>query len=415
MIWTAGIIIVLLLSAYIYGPLTLLGFCSADDPWMLLLNKYAHPESYSLQYLREVFTRINDIQYSPVNTLVYSLIYRFNAYDPYYFHLFNFCLHMANGIILLLLARRILSAFSIPNAGIIAYLVYMLWCLHPLNVEPVVWVSGSKILICTFLTLVSFYYFVKAFPQNNLRSYLISTLFFIASCFCKEQGIITPFMCLLFAVCYQLKRNGTWRVGQRATYFIVLSILFSAAFGVFTLYTVNDLPKSHFVPIAAYPLQQRIMLCFYCIRFYIMNFLFPYNLHLHYPFPIRSYESLPFVYVLFSLLFLSFCIFLMLLVRKSKDFYFYVLCLGIFLLQIFLELQIIPMTRPAIVADRYMYLPSFGLLLAGMHLLVNQCYILVKNRKAQRLCAAFFVIYILYFSTYSNQLVKNWANINLVK
>jgi len=176
MIWTAGIIIVLLLSAYIYGPLTLLGFCSADDPWMLLLNKYAHPESYSLQYLREVFTRINDIQYSPVNTLVYSLIYRFNAYDPYYFHLFNFCLHMANGIILLLLARRILSAFSIPNAGIIAYLVYMLWCLHPLNVEPVVWVSGSKILICTFLTLVSFYYFVKAFPQNNQHAVLYCIL-----------------------------------------------------------------------------------------------------------------------------------------------------------------------------------------------------------------------------------------------
>jgi hypothetical protein len=415
MIRAAGAIIVMLLSAYVYRPIATMSFCVADDPWMLLVNKYAHPGAYTPQYFHQVFTRINDIQYSPLNTLVYSLIYKFNAYDPYYFHLFNFSLHMVNGLLVLLLARKILLGFAIPNAGIVAYFVYLLWCLHPLNVEPVVWISGSKILICTFLTLVSFNCFVSGFLHNKLLYYVVSMLFFVLSCFCKEQGIITPFMCLLFAVCYRLKRGPSWHIGQRATFFISLSLLFSIAFGVFTMYTVNELTKSNFVPVEAYPIGQRILLSFYCIRFYLINFLIPINLHYHYPFPIRPSGSLPLTYALFSLLFLSFCIFFALLIRKSRNFYFFTLCIGIFLLQIALELQIIPMTRPAIVADRYMYLPSFGLLLAGMHLLVNKCYFIFTNNKAQRLCAAFFIIYALYFTSYSNQLVKNWAQFNIVR
>jgi hypothetical protein len=80
-----------------------------------------------------------------------------------------------------------------------------------------------------------------------------------------------------------------------------------------------------------------------------------------------------------------------------------------------LELQIIPMTRPAIMADRYMYLPSFSLILLAVSWVVNSFYKNIHHFLPQRLILMFILIMFFFFVTYSEQLVFNWSQFNIVK
>lgn len=120
-----------------------------------------HPEKYSFYYFDNIFHRISNIQYSPLNTFYYSLIYKINGYDPYYFHLANVIIHLINTLLVFLLSKQILRAFNIQGASYISLITSFLWGICAVNVEPVVWISGSKILISTFLTLVSFLCFIR--------------------------------------------------------------------------------------------------------------------------------------------------------------------------------------------------------------------------------------------------------------
>lgn len=167
--------------------------------------QYVHPEHYSISWLKSVFTTYNENQYSPVNTLYFAGIYLINGYDPYYYHLFPVCLHILNALLVFLLAKEILQAFSIGNWQLNAYLICLLWAVHPLNVETVIWVCGSKILICSLFCLWSFWLFIKATQKNSFWHYACAVLLFLAGCFTKEQGMVTPIMLVLYpSVVYTL-------------------------------------------------------------------------------------------------------------------------------------------------------------------------------------------------------------------
>jgi hypothetical protein len=88
---------------------------------------------------------------------------------------------------------------------------------------------------------------------------------------------------------------------------------------------------------------------------------------------------------------------------------------GILLIQLSLELQIIPMTRPAIMADRYMYLPSFSLILLAVSWIVSSFFKNSYHFLTRRLLLMFVLIMFFFFVTYSEQLVFSWSQFNIVK
>lgn len=409
-----GISIVSLLAGFIYAPITHLNFSQPDDRWMLLKYTDVHPEHFSLTYLHRIFTTFNDIQYSPVNTLYYYLIYQINGYDAYYYHLFSVILHLLNTVVVYYIARRIFLLFSINNVNICSFLLSLLWCINPLNVEPVVWISASKVILFSSFSLLSFLNFIKAYQYGKEKYFLYSILFLLLSCFCKEQAIVTPVMFILFVICLNgKKRMQPLKWKSWIGYFSIM-LLISIIFGLISL-KANSLATSQFIPIIKYPLSQRIVLSFYCISFYLTSQIIPIHLHYHYPFPINPNEWMPISYYIYPIVFLLFCILLISVIRQSKNSLFYIFGIGMFLLQIILVLQIIPMTRPAIMADRYMYIPSFALLMMLVPIGVNNIYFKIRNQKVKHIIKILLVLYVLYFTIYSHHLVRNWTIINLIK
>lgn len=396
-----------------YFPIQYLFFSSPDDRWMLLKNELVHPDGFSLEYLYEVFRAPGDIQYSPVNTLYYYLIYCINGYDPYYYHLFSLLLHAANVWVVYKLAKETLMAFFIENPCLIAYFTAFVWAIHPLNVESVAWISASKVLLFSLFSLLSCWLFVKGILANRPLYLISSIILFIVSCFCKEQSLVTPLMFLLFVVCYKMNNREYMVINWQLVATLTISVLIAVVFGIVFM-KLNAGDSGFVTPMVQYSFFERMILSFYCLRFYLTSFLIPAGLHFHYGYPFPKGGHIPVLYFVYPLLFIGFSYFLYMLIRHATNKYFYFFCLGTFLIQIGLVLQVIPMTRRAIMADRYMYIPLIPLLMVLMEVAVNFLpWHLGRNKVIRSIPAIVLIAAIVTYTLYTNELAHYWASLNM--
>jgi protein O-mannosyl-transferase len=408
----AGTAIILLALTYIYNMLPQMNFSMQDDRWMLLRYSNVHPEHYSFAWLKSVFITYNENQYSPVNTLYFAAIYLINGFDPYYYHLFPVCLHIINVMLVFLLAKEIFLSFKINNWQLNAYLVCLLWAIHPLNVETVIWVCGSKILICSLCCLWSFLLFIKAVQKNSFLRYALAVLLFLAGCFTKEQAMVTPIMLVLYMWCLRLHNRQQLLKWEPWYWCILVMMLINIPVVVITEHA-NAIGK--FTPIANYPMLQRIILSFYCLSFYVTNQVVPVKLHYHYPFPVLPEDPMPLTFYLYPVCFTVFMVLLWVFLRHDRYRNFYLFGIGTFFIQILLVLQVIPMTRPAIMADRYMYMSSFALMVILLPPFINGVLLKMADTRNRYFLQVMMAIYIVCFTVYSHELASRWILYNLIK
>ena len=151
--------ILLLLMAFVtlglYYPATLAPFCLLDDE--ILVRDVLNNPSWS--YLKQVFGPNQGDAYGgpyfrPLSTLVFFLVAKAVGLEPAPFHLFNVIIHLANGLLIYFLTRRVHSTHSASTW--LGFTAAMLFLVHPVNVEAVAWVSGRPTLLSTFFILLSF-------------------------------------------------------------------------------------------------------------------------------------------------------------------------------------------------------------------------------------------------------------------
>jgi len=406
-------VLVLLLSVIIYHPITSLGFASMDDDWMLLGFKMVHPPSFNISYLFKLFTTFNSIQYSPVNTLYYYAIYLINGYDPYWYHLGGWLIHLINTALVYLFIKRILNLFNNPSASIIACICCVLWVIHPLNVESVIWISSSKVLLYTMFMLIALLSMLRFALTKNISYYLISLICFIAACLCKEQAVVFPVIMLTFFLIFYSSKSEL-----SIKYWLLASIPFfaiSIAMGVVTI-VAQQQAYGPYEPASLYGFFDRVIFSFYCLCFYLLNAFLPISLHYQYNYPIKPNETIPIIYYSFPIAFLVIIVFFGFFIKKHSARHLYFFWFLFFLINIFLCIQIVPMRRPAIMADRYMYFSLIGLLVLLIYFvndslksLKNKNYELVKN-----IAYGFGLIYATSLIIISSQMAINWQSHNLI-
>jgi tetratricopeptide (TPR) repeat protein len=142
------------------------------------------------------------------------------------------------------------------------------------------------------------------------------------------------------------------------------------------------------------------------IFFYLQKFLVPVNLSAIYVFPLKSNNWLPCEYYIYTSLvvILSFIIWRG---RKNKKLIFGI---GIFLLTLSINLPLVSL-RSVIFADRYAYLPFFGLffLLATFYQSFTEKYF-YTHRKYIYSLTIFILIYGLFLSFETWEVNKKWEN-----
>lgn len=394
----------ILLFSFIFQNSVSLEFAKYDDEWMLI-NQNLIKNDLNYEFFKNIFTEVNNLQYSPLNTLYYGLIYRINSLDPYWYHIGSIVIHFLNTFLVYNFLIKVLKRFKFQAIYEIAYLIALLWCVHPLNVEAIVWISASKIPLFSLFYLISSLFFIDFLTKKNNKSlyYILSLLMFVLSFFCKEQAVCLSLTHLLISIFFiPDSKRSIRRLFIINFPFILLSIIL----GIITLYVNTYDGGKH--PFEEYSWNHRFFYFFYSIGIYVINVFLPLNLKYVNKFPNLPNESIPlFLYVIPITITTSFyCLFKILKSNKYSKLYLFLSAFFIF--NLILVLHIFSLSRAYIVSDRYMYLP----LIAGLSFIVIIIYDFINSSYSSKNWSTYILFLIIIYTSFlvytSYNLVNLW-------
>lgn len=194
-----------------------------DDEALILKNPYLGRavglgKFFSLTYWKQS-NFPND--YRPVEMYSYSFDYFFWQKNPFGFHATNILIHIFNCFALYLLLRLIFKRTSL------ALLVSVLFSLHPIHSEAVIWIQNRSELLATGLSLVSLIAFVRCVKNRTgaRLSFGLAIAVFIFAFLAKETALIVPLLCvpILMFIPALSKRHALYRL---ISLLILAAILF---------------------------------------------------------------------------------------------------------------------------------------------------------------------------------------------
>lgn len=286
------------------------------------------------------------VYYKPIVTSVFSLIYAISKNHVFLYHLLQISLHITNAVIIFIFYRLFFK-------GILSLLLALVFLVHPLNVESVVYISAIQEPLF-FIFGMSALLVLKLNFSNN-KKIVFSSLLMLFSVLSKETGvlflIITPTFYYLF--------------NRKFISASFLSSLISFSIYIFLRIVVarNLLHQNAIIPIMAASFAERIINIPKIVLYYLNNFFFPKNLIVNQSWIIKSVDPKSFyIPLILDSVFLILIIFLFICVwKKSRENIGAYIFFSIwFILGLSLLLQVFPLDNT--VADRWFYFPMVGLL-----------------------------------------------------
>lgn len=340
------------------------GFVSWDDPENFIDNP--HYRGLGPAGLRWMFTTLHMGHYIPLSWVTLGLDYLLWGMNPAGYHLTNLLLHTATAVTLYFLALRLLR-LALPAGSaerdlrLGAAAAALLWAVHPLRVESVVWITERRdVLSGLFYVTAALAYVKSAAPEDarggapRPRWYWASFALFTAALLSKSITVTLPAALLVLDV-YPLRRLGgergwrQWRVWiEKVPFFAAAAVASAVAF-------VALLPVGNAASLSGLDVPQRTVLSVYGLAFYVRKLLLPLGLSPLYPINI-TVTWMDFAFVIAASLFAAVG------VRRWPAFtaVWVVYALTLFPVLGFLQ------NGPQAAADRYTYLSSLGWsLLAG--------------------------------------------------
>jgi len=327
------------------------GFVNWDDPAYVYENLHIrHLE------LRWIFTGIVASNYHPLTLLSHTIDYALFGPDPMGHHLTSLILHALNSALVFLLAKRLLAK-GLGRAGTLGALIAaLLFAVHPLHVESVVWVSERKDVLSAFFFFLSILFYIRYTEKGRKGLYGLTLLAFILALLSKPMAVTLPVVLLILDY-YPLDRlqKGSVIIMEKIPFF-ALGIV-SAILTLWAQSTGGAVTR-----MVSYPLSIRILVAVRGYLFYSYKLLFPVGLAPYYPLPMGLGPSNPFFIV--SLIFLTgvtlFCLFWAMRGKRA------LLAIWLYYLVTLAPVIGIVQVGSQAAADRYSYLPTVGcIMLAG--------------------------------------------------
>ncbi len=373
------------------------GWVNWDDSSYVLDNELV--QTFSWDQIKAIITT-KEVQgnYHPITVISLAIDYAFAGDQAYIYHLHSFILHLANtGLVFLLF-------LLLSKRAIIAFIVALLFGIHPMHIESVAWISSRKDLLSGFYFLVAticWFFYLKRDTQKHIF-YLAAIIAFTLALLSKTVVVFFPMVLILIDYLQSRKIN-------RATIFEKIPFfLLSIIFGLLAAYVQKEVGAVS--DAESYSFIEAVFIASTGLFHYIVKVIAPIQLSTFHPYP-SLIDGWPwYFYVSFFLTLVGF-VFLVLKGRKNKPLIFGVL---FFLFGIGPMLQLLPVGS-AIIAERYTYLPYLGLFyLLAFYL--NNLFINGKiNIKSLTYIGGVLVVILCYLSINRIQVWKNgetlWSDV----
>jgi len=329
------ILVLLLFTLLVYGKIILFPGISWDDPEMVFSNQDV------LNFdLKALFSHHYVGNYIPITMVVHATAYKIFGYWSGGHHLINLLLHLLNGLLLYSLTQKLFQKQLAALLGTILFLM------HPLQVESVVWISELKnILSLTFL-LLSILAFLKLVSHPSYQSFAWVLCLASLAMLSKPSAVVIP---LLMALVLYLK-------SVKPSPLILILLLCLTGMSIWIgLHTIDTQKADHFINYAhLFKWPVRIGMAGYAVFNYIRLLFVPLHLSVIYPYPIPHTPLLIVGYVLLVIVLVGI---IYLYKKNNRALIFSILWLGIILGPV---LQLVPFGE-VLYADRYVYMGVFVL------------------------------------------------------
>lgn len=319
--------------------LNLLPEALVSDVWVFRGDAGSEPKS---NYWRPVF-----VLYLAANQFL------FGPDNPMGWHAANLLLHL----VVVLLLWRMLLRLGVSALG--GWALALLFAIHPVHVESVVWISGAPDLLSTLFMLLAWGCLV--FPNSGVGRRVSSCLLFLLALLSKEIAVALPLIVMIYFYFWAPDSQPASRVTTRIRSAILASLplwltavawfavraTIVAPFGVDVSWQFDALTLLANVP--------------QLTLFYIEQCLFPWPLSPLYPLRPLSGTELTTLAWMAPLAWLSLGLALSALLATNRR--LFALGGAIFILPLLPAMNLNAYLPEQIVHDRYLYLPLLGLLL----------------------------------------------------
>ena len=221
-------------------------FTNWDDPALIVNNHSIR--SLGVDNLKRIFNPLAGGTYQPIRTFSYAVDFYFFGLNPCGYHIQNILFHALAAVFLFLSLVLIIpqiqgvKIFDVKNYDLkssgskfrspasqtpaiviaMAFVPAVLFAIHPVNVEAVVWLSGRKYVLMAFFMFLSLYFFVRS-SENGEYHFLFSAISLISavlSVLSSPFGVAVPGLLFLVDYCRDENINPLAVLGKRIKYFI---------------------------------------------------------------------------------------------------------------------------------------------------------------------------------------------------
>lgn len=262
--------------AAVFGRAVTFGFLDWDD----MLNIHMNPA-----VMAPTAERFAALWMRPFADMFIPLVYTSFIADAFLsdghaamFHFTNLLLHFAACCFVYLLVTRVV------DDRVAALLGTLLFALHPLQVEPVTWITGRKDVLSGALSLGSVYYFVTWLQHRGGWRLALSVAAFVCALLSKPSAVTTPALMLGFAAYFctpWLRGRTSACLVPRRTWLKALAGFFAAATG-WVWVSMQAQTGFEDAPFQL-PIWKRPFLAADCLVFYLQKLLWPAGLAPIYP------------------------------------------------------------------------------------------------------------------------------------
>lgn len=357
-------------------------------------TEYLNDPSVQDQNLAEIFSNYYLGMYQPISVFTIAVNYGSSELNAGPYHATNLFLHILNIFLVWLFI------FRLGKKKVIAGIVAFLFALHPMNIEPVVWLSARSTLLMTTFYMAGLLVYLKYTENKNIYLFLTSVLLALLAFFSKSLAMSFPFALLI--VDYFRGRPFNMRVWLEKVPFFVLSIIFG-------IVAVNAAETyGHITQLSAdYTILDRFFILCYTYVFYFVKLIIPVQLSPIYAYPDMSEGGLPVLYYLSALVPLGLVFLIYRFWKKQKE-----IIAGVLFFSVAVG-PVLPIfwSRIFIAADRYAYLSFIGLFIALAYILVNFTRSgKLKNAIFQYAVWGIIVVYGGLLVYLTQQQSKHWAS-----
>ena len=257
------IALLVVLCVVAYAPTLQNGYIWDDNSYLYENTLVSDPSG-----LKDIWFTHKSPQYYPLVFTTFWIEHKLWGFKAFGYHLTNLLFHIFNAILLLLVVRKIYPR--------VAFVVAMIFAVHPIQVETVAWITELKNVLALFFFLLTVLSYLRFSKNSTPAGYIRTFVFFTCSLLSKSVAVCFVWVPIL----YKWWKNGKVTLRDICAYAPFFAIGIASAIN--TVYV-----EIHGVGAKGYefsmPLLERCVLAGRVLWFYAYKVCVPFRFVFFYP------------------------------------------------------------------------------------------------------------------------------------